>query len=74
MPMRLVLPSLVCLLLAASVAAAEKSRPASTVVSIAGEKFLVNGHPTYAGRTWEGVSIEGRLMNSAHDNSRPLHR
>lgn len=35
-----------------------------TVVSIDGEKFLLNGKPTYAGRTWDGVSIEGRLMNS----------
>ncbi len=35
-----------------------------TEVSIRGEKFLVNGQPTYAGRTWNGVSIEGRLMNS----------
>lgn len=36
----------------------------STVVSIVGEKFFINGRPTYAGRTWSGVSIEGRLMNS----------
>jgi hypothetical protein len=35
-----------------------------TEVSIQGEKFLLNGRPTYAGRVWEGVSIEGRLMNS----------
>ena len=35
-----------------------------TEVAIQGEKFLVNGRPTYAGRVWEGVSIEGRLMNS----------
>jgi hypothetical protein len=35
-----------------------------TEVAITGEKFLINGQPTYAGRTWEGVSIEGRLMNS----------
>src|SRR6185436_14535573 len=35
-----------------------------TEISIVGEKFLLNGKPTYAGRTWEGVSIEGRLMNS----------
>jgi hypothetical protein len=33
-------------------------------VSISGEKFLLNGKPAYAGRTWDGVSIEGRLMNS----------
>jgi len=37
---------------------------ARTTVTIEGEKFLLNGRPTYAGRTWEGVSIEGRLMNA----------
>jgi len=36
----------------------------STTVSIVGDKFLVNGRPTYAGRSWSGVSMEGRLMNS----------
>jgi hypothetical protein len=36
----------------------------ATEVSIAGDKFLINGRPTYAGRSWDGVSIEGRLMNS----------
>jgi hypothetical protein len=35
-----------------------------TAVAIRGEKFLVNGQPTYIGRTWSGVSIEGLLMNS----------
>jgi hypothetical protein len=35
-----------------------------TTVTIEAEKFLLNGRPTYAGRTWQGVSIEGRLMNS----------
>ena len=49
-------------LLAADAAAAPRAR--QTDVSIAGEKFLIDGRPTYAGRTWEGVSIEGRLMNS----------
>jgi len=48
-------------LLGFSAAVAATSR---TEVSIAGEKFFLNGKPTYAGRTWEGVSIEGRLMNS----------
>ena len=38
--------------------------PDRTTVSIVGEKFLINGQPTYAGRTWDGMSIEGRLMNS----------
>jgi hypothetical protein len=49
------------LLLLPAVAPGAQSR---TVVAIDGEKFLLNGKPTYAGRSWEGVSIEGRLMNS----------
>jgi hypothetical protein len=49
------------LLALTALSAVEKPR---TVVSISGEKFLLNGKPTYPGRTWEGVSIEGRLMNS----------
>ena len=49
------------LLLVAALAAAPAPR---TEVAIDGEKFLINGKPTYAGRTWDGVSIEGRLMNS----------
>lgn len=35
-----------------------------TVVAISGERFLLNEQPTYAGRSWEGVSIEGRLLNA----------
>lgn len=46
---------------AASLASA--SEPA-TSVSIVGEKFLINGVPTYQGRTWQGVSLEGLLPNS----------
>ncbi|MEN9632373.1 MAG: hypothetical protein RL077_777 [Verrucomicrobiota bacterium] len=52
-------------LLTATFSAAGANAPVSrTQVSIAGEKFLINGQPTFAGRTWAGVSIEGRLMNS----------
>ena len=55
--------TLPCLaLLAAGALAAPPAR--RTEVAIRGEKFLLNGQPTYAGRTWDGVSIEGRLMNS----------
>ncbi len=57
-------PSLILsglMLLASPVFAAA---PGRTEVSIVGEKFLINGQPTYAGRSWSGVSIEGRLMNS----------
>ncbi|MBM3852239.1 MAG: hypothetical protein FJ399_03695 [Verrucomicrobia bacterium] len=49
-------------MLAAAAGAAQPAR--RTEVSIRGDKFLLNGQPTYAGRTWDGVSIEGRLMNS----------
>jgi hypothetical protein len=38
--------------------------PARTVVAIDGDKFLLNGRPTYEGRTWRGHPIEGLLMNS----------
>ena len=35
-----------------------------TIVSIENEAFLVNGVETYKGRSWQGYSIEGLLMNS----------
>jgi hypothetical protein len=34
-----------------------------TEVTIRGDAFLINGRPTYAGRTFEGKRIEGLLMN-----------
>lgn len=36
----------------------------NTEIAIHGTRFLINNRPTYAGRTWEGRSIEGLLMNS----------
>ncbi len=35
-----------------------------TIVGIVGEDFLINGQPTYAGRTWKGIRVEGLLLNS----------
>ena len=35
-----------------------------TEVSIHGEQFRINGKPTYAGRSFRGMKIEGLLMNS----------
>src|SRR5437667_10797579 len=35
-----------------------------TAVSIKGEQFLINGAPTYAGRIYKGMKIEGLLLNS----------
>ena len=35
-----------------------------TAVAIDGAKFLINGRPTYQGRTWKRYPIEGLLFNS----------
>ncbi len=40
------------------------SPPGKTTVSIRGDMFLINGVPTYQGRTWQGHKIEGLLFNS----------
>ena len=50
-------------------AAAAQSKGSSTVkrnttVSIQQRAFLINGEPTYKGRTWRGHKIEGLLMNA----------
>jgi len=36
----------------------------TTVVSIQGQAFHLNGRPTYEGRSWRGFKVEGLLMNS----------
>ena len=35
-----------------------------THVSIKGEKFCINGNPTFEGKTWQEVPVEGLLPNS----------
>lgn len=35
-----------------------------TTVSIEGDNFLIDGRPTYQGRTWQGHHVEGLLLNS----------
>ena len=40
------------------------SLPAQTIVEIRGEKFFINGEPTYKGRVWNGCPIEGLLLNA----------
>jgi hypothetical protein len=49
--------------LVAKLPAATTSEP-KTTVTIEGEKFLINGQPTYAGRSWKGRKIEGLLLNA----------
>lgn len=38
--------------------------PRRTAVSIQGDRFFLNGKPTYPGRTYHGMKIEGLLMNT----------
>ncbi|MCX8138715.1 MAG: hypothetical protein WHU94_16610 [Thermogemmata sp.] len=45
-------------------AASTIQTPRATVVSIVKDKFYINGQPTYKGRIWNGVPIEGLLFNS----------
>ena len=50
--------------IAGAVPALANAAPAGrTEVSIQGEQFLINGKPTYAGRSYKGMRIEGLLMN-----------
>ena len=53
-----------CLFSYSAISEAKPAKKGQTVVSIKGEKFLINGKPTYKGRTWQGYPIEGLLMNS----------
>ena len=50
-----------------------------TTVEIDGENWLINGAPTHAGREFNGVSVEGLLLNSRmangiFDDENPLTR
>ena len=47
-----------------TLAAAATPPSAKTTVTIEGDKFFINGMPTYAGRTWKGKKIVGLMMNS----------
>jgi len=52
--------------LAATPVLQNSSRAAAsrTAVSIDGDRFFINGRPTYEGRFYKGMRIEGLLMNS----------
>ena len=45
-------------------AADAPSKPRHTSVSIVGDEFYLNGHPTYAGRAWHGHKLQGLLLNA----------
>ena len=44
--------------------AAQAAPRRRTAVSIQADQFFINGKPTYAGRTYKGMKIEGLLMNN----------
>ena len=50
--------------LASAATAALAAPTRKTEVAIDGDKFLINGKPTYAGREYKSIKIEGLLMNS----------
>ena len=52
------------LLLAAAAGAAALPAKPKTEIAINGDGFLLNGKPTYAGRSYKGLKIEGLLMNT----------
>ncbi len=49
---------------AALAAANARAALRRTTVSIEGDRFLINGRPTYEGRKYKGMKVEGLLMNS----------
>ena len=61
--MKINLIFLLALLFATSCGSEKKFQP-TTKVTIKGDKFYINGTPTFKGRTWNSVSVEGLLPNS----------
>jgi hypothetical protein len=55
---------LIALLLLSGCAGTAPQAARHTRVSIVGDAFHVNGRPTYEGRRWNGMKIEGLLLNS----------
>lgn len=52
------------LLASLSCSGKENQNKAVTRVTIEGDKFFINGIPTYKGRSWQGFPVEGLLPNS----------
>ena len=45
-------------------ASCSENRVSRTEVSIVGEEFYINGKPTFEGKTWRGMKIQGLLPNA----------
>lgn len=54
----------IALVAATSPGPVKAAEPRHTTVSIVGDAFHVNGRPTYAGRTFRGMKVEGLLLSS----------
>ncbi|HSH19716.1 MAG TPA: hypothetical protein VLA03_04655 [Draconibacterium sp.] len=63
MNMKSVIASFLLLILALSCNDENPFSPV-TKVTIQGDQFYINGRPTFEGRTWDSVSVEGLLPNS----------
>jgi hypothetical protein len=64
---------------AALAATTDESAPRGTTIGIEGGLFLIDDRPTYEGRTYRGMKVEGLLMNSRmiqgiFDDSNPATR
>ena len=58
------LPAVVLARVSKADAGTQSSTARRTTVAIKDDMFLINGRPTYAGRSWRGMRVEGLLMNA----------
>ena len=62
--MRTLLLACTAIALFTALPASAQSPQRKTTVAIDGPSFLINGQPTYKGRTFQGTKIEGLLLNA----------
>lgn len=62
--MKKLLIALCCFSSVAAFAQKDKQRKSKTEVTIVGEQFYINGEPTFKGRMYNGMKVEGLLPNS----------
>lgn len=55
---------IILLLVSLSIISCNETKFEKTEVSIVGDEFYVNGRPTFEGKTWRGMKIQGLLPNA----------